>query len=124
MPRFSLMLALAALLLFSAVTALSEEKTEEEKAIAKMSGLDLYRAYCKICHEPDSPHGEYAPLFLIQEQWERFYDETYLETHEGVVDSTHGELPVMEVISPEMLEKIRKFCIDGAADSEHPMTCG
>jgi cytochrome c553 len=90
----------------------------------KLSGKDLYRASCKRCHGKDSKAGEYTPMSLIQEQWERFFDEKYLETHKAVADSTHEARPVTEWITPKMLEKIRKFAIDGAADSEHPMTCG
>jgi cytochrome c5 len=90
----------------------------------KLSGKDLYKASCKRCHGKDSKSGEYTPMSLIQEQWERFFDEKYLDTHKAVADSTHDAKPVTEWITPKMLEKIRKFAIDGAADSEHPMTCG
>jgi hypothetical protein len=92
--------------------------------LAKLSGKDLYRLNCKGCHDADSPHGEYAPMSLIQEQWEQFFEEQYLETHQELADSSRGTQKVIELITPEMLEKIRKFCIDGAADSEQPMTCG
>jgi hypothetical protein len=33
-------------------------------------------------------------------------------------------MPLSEIISEDDLEAIRKFAIKGAADSEHPMTCG
>ena len=97
---------------------------DTDKAVEKMNGKELFKNYCKTCHGVDSPHGEYTPMHLIQEQWERFFDETYVETHEEVVDSLHGGQPVLKVIDKKMLKKIRKFSIDGAADSEHPMTCG
>jgi len=60
---------------------------------------------------------------LIQDQWQRFFDRKYERTHKGVVDPTSGK-PVTETISPEDLELIKEFAIEGAADSEHPMTCG
>lgn len=87
-------------------------------------GKDLFRDYCKTCHAAGSPNGEYTPMTLIGEQWARFFDRKYVRTHEGVIDSAHGGKPVTEVITPVMLEQIRKFAIDHAADSESPMTCG
>ncbi len=91
--------------------------------LEKLSGKDLFKASCKPCHGPKSEAGEYKPLTLIQEQWDKFFDEKYLEKHKAVVDSTRGK-KVTDWITPKMLEKIRKFAVDGAADSEHPMTCG
>lgn len=87
-------------------------------------GKELYKEYCKGCHEADSPHGEYTPMSLIQDQWTRFFDKKYVRTHKDVIDEKHGGKPVTETISPDDLELIKKFAIDGAADSEHPMTCG
>jgi hypothetical protein len=87
-------------------------------------GKELYREYCKGCHEEGSPNGEYTPMTLIQDQWTRFFDRKYERTHKSVIDETHGGKPVTETISPEDLELIREFAIEGAADSEHPMTCG
>jgi hypothetical protein len=101
-----------------------DTKTEKSKLIEKMSGKDLYKDFCKTCHGPESPNGEYTPMHLIQEQWERFFDEKYVEMHTELPDSLRDGRPVLEVIDKKMLKKIRKFCIDGAADSEHPMTCG
>ncbi len=87
-------------------------------------GKELYIEFCKGCHEADSPHGEYTPMSLIQDQWKRFFDRKYVRTHKGVIDEKHGGKPVTETISPEDLELIKEFAIKGAADSEHPMTCG
>ena len=87
-------------------------------------GLDLYKDYCKVCHEADSPNGEYTPMTLIQDQWERFFDEKFVKSHSEVMDPNHDNKPVTEVISEEDLEKIKAFAIDHAADSEQPMTCG
>lgn len=91
---------------------------------ASADGKELYREYCKGCHEEGSPNGEYTPMSLIQDQWTRFFDKKYVRTHKSVIDEKHGGKPVTETISPEDLELIREFAIEGAADSEHPMTCG
>ena len=95
-------------------------------AVAKKgdSGKELYKEYCKPCHDVDSEHGEYMPMSLIQDQWTRFFEEDFVETHQDVLDPHHDNKPVTEVISEDDLEAIKKFSIKGAADSEHPMTCG
>lgn len=118
MKRTAIILSLAAALLLLAGIALAEDKAPEEK----LDGKALYKTMCKVCHGEDSDAGEYTPMFLIIEQWERFFDEDYAETH-GEAAYEDGT-KVMEAITPAMLKEIRKFCIDGAADSEHPMTCG
>jgi cytochrome c5 len=76
-------------------------------AAKKPKGVDLYKEYCKPCHEADSDNGEYTPMTLIQDQWDRFFNK-----------------PVTEAISEADLELIKKFAVDHAADSEQPMTCG
>ncbi len=96
-------------------------------AVAKKKKLDgkaLYKEYCKPCHAEGSDNGEYTPMTLIQDQWERFFDEKFEETHAEVLDPNNDNQPVTEVISESDLEAIKKFAIKGAADSEHPMTCG
>jgi len=93
-------------------------------AAKKPKGVDLYKEYCKPCHEADSDNGEYTPMTLIQDQWDRFFDEKYVNTHSGVLDPNHDNKPVTEVISEDDLELIKKFAVDHAADSERPMTCG
>ena len=90
----------------------------------KLDGKKLYKEYCKPCHAEGSDNGEYTPMALIQDQWERFFDEKYEETHAEVLDPNHDNEPVTEVISDAEIEAIKKFAIKGAADSEHPMTCG
>jgi hypothetical protein len=124
MPVFLvLVLLVAAMTVVLAEENKSDAKAEAQK-IEKMNGKELYKNFCKSCHVAESPNGEYTPMTLIQEQWERFYDEKYIKSHSAVVDSLQGGQPVLEMINKEMLKKIRKFTIDGAADSEHPMTCG
>jgi Spy/CpxP family protein refolding chaperone len=93
-------------------------------AAKKPKGSDLFKEFCKPCHGPDSPNGEYTPMTLIQDQWERFFDDKYEGSHSAVMDPAHDNQPVTEVITKDDLELIREFAIDHAADSEHPMTCG
>lgn len=90
----------------------------------KADGKALFVEYCKSCHAEGSDNGEYTPMTLIQDQWERFFDEKYEATHSEVLDPDNDNKPVTEVISEKDLEAIKKFTIKGAADSEHPMTCG
>jgi hypothetical protein len=87
-------------------------------------GRELFKEYCKPCHLPASKAGEYTPMTLIADQWKRFFEKKYVPKHKAVADEKHGGKPVTDVLSPEMLEKIRAFAVDHAADSEHPMTCG
>ena len=88
------------------------------------TGQELYKEFCKPCHTKGAKSGEYTPLTLIQEQWERFFDKKFVPSHKSVVDEKHGGGKVPDVITPEMLKKIRKFAVDHAADSESPATCG
>jgi hypothetical protein len=107
----------------AASTALAEEDAKKDPK--KMNGKELFRAECKVCHAEDSDWGEYSPMELIIEQWEEFFDGgVYEKTHKEVLSTTDAEKTVLETIDEDMLKKIRKFCIDGAADSEQPMTCG
>jgi len=87
-------------------------------------GQRLFREHCRHCHDKGSPHGKYTPMTLIQAQWERFFDRKYERKHRKVNDEQFGGVPVTEAISPEVLEKIRTFAIDHAADTDQPMTCG
>jgi hypothetical protein len=115
----------ASLIFVTAAAAALLATADATGADAKpIPGKDLFRDHCKTCHAAGSPNGEYTPMTLIGEQWARFFDRKYVRTHEGVIDTAHGGKPVTEVITPVMLEQIRKFAIDHAADSESPMTCG
>jgi len=87
-------------------------------------GKTLFREYCKPCHGPDSPNGEVTPMSLIQEQWERFFKEKLVPSHGKLADPKGSGKQLLEVLTPELLEKLKKFAIEHAADSEHPMTCG
>ncbi len=142
-------LVLVALMVFLlAGVALAGDKTPEPKKadVSKMSGKDLYKSRCKVCHLEDSEAGEYTPMSLIQEQWEDFFDGEFAETHKGIackMDMSSEKHTctwetvkegatccpkdaqmVPDMFNKDMLKKIKKFCVDHAADSEQPMTCG
>jgi hypothetical protein len=111
-----------ALMACLALPVLADEKSAPPPE--KMKGQDLYKNFCKGCHQPDSVAGEYTPMSLIIEQWEEFFDGVYVETHQEVPFTEGDQRSVTEVINDQMLKKLRKFCVDHAADSEQPMTCG
>lgn len=91
---------------------------------AAEEGQRLFREHCRHCHDKGSPNGKYTPMTLIQAQWERFFDKKYERKHRKVMDDKYGGVPVTEAISPEVLDKIRTFSVDHAADTDQPMTCG
>ena len=135
MKTTPIMILVLALLLSS--TALADEKqaaegtaattdqaTVEKIDPAKMNGKELFRTYCKGCHAAKSEYGEYTPMSLIMDQWDEFYDETLAETHKELSDEVTGGKPLPEFLTKDMIKKLRKFCVDHAADSEQPMTCG
>ncbi|MCK9995376.1 MAG: c-type cytochrome [Candidatus Krumholzibacteria bacterium] len=109
-----------------AVTALAEDDVTKEvkKETKKMSGKELFVAHCKVCHMEDADAGEYTPISLIMDQWDEFYDETFVETHKEVACPKEKDKMVTDMIDKDMIKKLRKFCVDHAADSEQPMTCG
>ena len=111
--------ALACALLASAAIA-----TPTVAETAAEEGQRLFREHCRHCHDKGSPNGKYTPMTLIQAQWERFFDRKYERKHRKVIDEKFGGVPVTEAISPEVLDKIRTFSIDHAADTDQPMTCG
>lgn len=119
--QFPLVCAIAAVVLFSgmALDAMAAKK--------KIDGKAMYKNNCKICHDKNADAGEYTPMTLITDQWERFYDQKYVDAHKDLkMPSGNGNegKAVTEAITPEILEAIKDFSIKHAADSEHPMTCG
>jgi hypothetical protein len=101
-----------------------EEKAEEVKDVKKMNGKELYINFCKVCHTEDSKAGEVTPMSLIMDQWDEFFDETFPETHKEIPSPQDEKKMVPDMFDKDMIKKLRKFCVDHAADSEEPMTCG
>ncbi|MCP4572049.1 MAG: cytochrome c [bacterium] len=91
--------------------------------LAEFSGKDLYKTACKPCHTEDAEGGEYTPMSLIQEQWDEFFD-VIAETHGETTCPADDSKKLLDILDDNLLKKIRKFCVDHAADSEQPMTCG
>ena len=50
----------------------------------KAKGQDLYKEFCNPCHGADADAGEYNPMTLIQDQWERFFDDKFVKSHQDV----------------------------------------
>lgn len=121
MKKAMLILLTLALLLLAVGSALAEDKAEKPK---ELDGKELFKLNCKSCHGADADAGEYTPMSYIMEQWEEFFDELWTETHGELVCPTDKTKKVTDGFDEDMLKKIRKFCIDHAADSEQPMTCG
>ena len=100
------------------------EDGEDKKDIAKMSAKDLYKNACKPCHTEDAEAGEYTPMSLIGDQWEEFFDEDLVETHKDLPCPGNKDAKLLETLDKDLIKKLRNFCVDHAADSEQPMTCG
>ena len=88
----------------------------------KLDGKVLYRENCKVCHEKGSPDGEYTPMTLVQDQWQKFFTAKLAPSHKDV--TTKDGKKLLETLSPDQIKAIQKFCVDHAADSEQPATCG
>ena len=120
-----ILIAIIAIGSLALVGMLSEELAPPAHAGKKgPSGKTLYKQYCKSCHAPGSENGEYSPLTLIQDQWTRFFEKKLVPTHGELLVPESTGVKLLEAIDEEMLEKIRAFAFDHAADSESPMTCG
>lgn len=125
MSRHPLRLAaVAAALFLAAGAATAADGTPTAEKAKPLDGKELYKNNCKVCHGAKAAAGEYTPMSLIQEQWEEFFAKTFAETHAGVAAPGGTDKKVTDAIDAPMLEAIRKFCVDHAADSEQPMTCG
>ena len=121
MKKTVLILFFATLIAMAATLAMAEEKADQVK---ELTGKDLFKANCKSCHAAKADAGEYTPMTYIMEQWDEFFDELWTETHGKIACPQDATKKVTDMIDKDMLKKIKKFCVDHAADSEQPMTCG
>jgi hypothetical protein len=88
----------------------------------KKSGKELYKKDCRVCHLEDSPHGDFTPMSLTQDQWKTFFKETFTAKHKDVIFERENK-KLLEYMTTGNLKKIEKFCVKHAADSEQPQTC-
>lgn len=88
-----------------------------------LDGKSLYRNNCKVCHDKGSTNKQYTPMTLTQDQWRKFYSTKLIPAHKSVVEPKSGK-KLLELLSPDQLKAIQRFCVDHAADSEQPATCG
>lgn len=86
-------------------------------------GKTLFRNNCKVCHDKGSKNGTYTPMTLTQEQWRRFFNTKFPQSHK-TLSHPQGGKKLMETLTPEQIKSIQRFAIDHAADSEQPATCG
>ena len=96
-------------------TAFAAEKPQDGKA--------LYKGNCKVCHDKGSKNGVYTPMTLTQDQWRRFFTTKLATSHKSAVHPTGGK-KLFDLLTPEQIKAIQRFCVDHAADSEQPATCG
>lgn len=123
--QFTLVLAAVAISLVSPVGA--AEAPAADPVLAKlneMDGKEIYKNVCKSCHGPDADAGEYTPMSLIMEQWDEFFQDTFAEAHKDLACPHDENRMLTDVFTGGLLKKVQKFCVDHAADSEQPMTCG
>lgn len=104
--------------LLASATAVSVAAAEKPA-----DGKSLYKSNCKVCHDKGSKNGVFTPMTLTQDQWRKFYSAKLVPAHKSAVDQKTGKT-VLESLSPQQLKSIQRFCIDHAADSEQPATCG
>ena len=100
---------------FLATAALAAEKPQDGKA--------LYKSNCKVCHDKGSKNGVYTPMTLTQDQWRKFFTTKLATSHKSAVHPTGGK-KLFDILTPEQIKAIQRFCVDHAADSEQPATCG
>ncbi len=86
-------------------------------------GKLLYRNNCKVCHDKGSKNGVYTPMTLTQDQWRKFFNTKLIPAHKAAVHPKENK-KILELLTPDQMKSIQRFCIDHAADSEQPATCG
>ncbi|MBS1795080.1 MAG: cytochrome c [Acidobacteria bacterium] len=88
----------------------------------KDNGKELFKQNCRVCHEKDSPNGEFTPMSLTQDQWKAFFKNKFEAKHKDVILDREKK-KLLEFLTTQQIEAIQKFCVDHAADSEQPQTC-
>jgi mono/diheme cytochrome c family protein len=84
-------------------------------------GKAYFKKNCRVCHDGNTEGVPMLqPSSLIIEQWERAFDkdEDVAECVPRVKEKTGVELTKQD------LADIEAYMVEGAADSEKPMTCG
>ena len=84
-------------------------------------GKAYFKKNCRVCHDgktEDAPMLQ--PSELITDQWERAFAK---EDKVGECVPRVKEKTGVELTDQDLLD-IKQYLIDGAADSERPMTCG
>lgn len=89
---------------------------------AKDDGKELYKQNCRVCHDKDSPNGEYSPMSLTQDQWKAFFKNKFETKHKDVMFDREKK-KLVEFLTTDKIQTIQKYCVDHAADSEQPQTC-
>ena len=106
-------IVLIGLLAATAVSAGSDANARKGKAYFKKN--------CRVCHDGKTANApNLEPAELIIEQWQRAFseEEDVGECVPRVKEKTGVELTEQD------LKDIEAYLVEGAADSERPMTCG
>lgn len=88
----------------------------------KETGKELFKQNCRVCHEKDSPNGEFTPMSLTQDQWKTFFKNKFELKHKDVILEREKK-KLLDFLTKKNIEVIEKYCVDHAADSEQPQTC-
>ena len=124
MKKLITLVILAATLLTVAAVMAEEKEMDHAAKLAEMDCKAIFKNVCKSCHAEDADAGEYTPMTLIMEQWDEIFQDTYVETHQEMACPKDETKMLTDVLTEDALKKVQKFCVDHAADSEQPMTCG
>ena len=84
-------------------------------------GKAYFKKNCRVCHAGNTEGApELQPAELITDQWERAFTDPddVAECVPRVKEKTGVDLTEQDLLD------IKQYLIEGAADSEKPMTCG
>ena len=77
-------------------------------------GQDLFISKCGTCHRVGGEAPVFAPTKYASRQWGRFFERN---THKRKKDISRD-------IAPSELERVKKYLMDHAADSDQPVAIG